>query len=240
MRTKTLLIAAAALAVGVISSEAQIYSQNVVGYVNTPLTNGVTAIIAPSLDLDGTGTNNTIATVVGTNGVPLNTAVYVFNGGNFETLTFAKSGHGTGTVTNWTLGITVTNNYPLNPGEGFFIAPAGNFTNLQVGTVLQGAITNQYVPAVGGVSALVASKIPLFGGVSTMLGYHATLGDSIYVFNNGAYTTYSFAKSGHGTSLATNWMNGLTISEPQFQVGQGFWLVPFASGTTWGTNFIVQ
>jgi hypothetical protein len=37
MRTKTLLIAAAALAVGIISSEAQVYSQNVVGYYNVPI-----------------------------------------------------------------------------------------------------------------------------------------------------------------------------------------------------------
>ena len=36
MRTKTLLIAAAALAVGIISSEAQVYSQNIVGYANVP------------------------------------------------------------------------------------------------------------------------------------------------------------------------------------------------------------
>src|ERR1035438_3600699 len=37
MRTKTLLIAAAALAVGVASSMAQTYSLNVVGYVNLPI-----------------------------------------------------------------------------------------------------------------------------------------------------------------------------------------------------------
>ena len=36
MRTKTLLIAAAALAAGLVSSQAQVYSQNVVGYANVP------------------------------------------------------------------------------------------------------------------------------------------------------------------------------------------------------------
>ncbi len=34
MKTKTLLIAAAALAAGIISSQAQVYSQNIVGYAN--------------------------------------------------------------------------------------------------------------------------------------------------------------------------------------------------------------
>jgi hypothetical protein len=44
MRTKTLLIAAAAMAVGIISSQAQVYSQNVVGYYNVtvPGTSGTT------------------------------------------------------------------------------------------------------------------------------------------------------------------------------------------------------
>ena len=48
MRTKTLLIAAAALAAGVISSQAQpVYSQNVVGYVNQVVPVGQTLIINP-------------------------------------------------------------------------------------------------------------------------------------------------------------------------------------------------
>ena len=47
MRTKTLIIAAAALAVGVASSMAQIYSQNIVGYVNTPVLVGYNLLTAP-------------------------------------------------------------------------------------------------------------------------------------------------------------------------------------------------
>jgi hypothetical protein len=47
MRTKTLLIAVAALAVGVASSMAQIYSQNIVGYVNTPILTGYNLLVAP-------------------------------------------------------------------------------------------------------------------------------------------------------------------------------------------------
>ena len=77
MRTKTLLLAGAALAFSLATSQAQVYSQNVVGYVNINLTNGVLNIISPALDADGTGTNNTIASVIGTN-VPTGTIVYVF------------------------------------------------------------------------------------------------------------------------------------------------------------------
>lgn len=55
MRTKTLLIAAAALAVGVASSMAQTYSQNIVGYVNTPILTGYNLLVAP---LSPNTTNN--------------------------------------------------------------------------------------------------------------------------------------------------------------------------------------
>jgi hypothetical protein len=47
MRTKTLLIAAAALAVGVASSMAQTYSQNIVGYVNTPIPPNYSLLVTP-------------------------------------------------------------------------------------------------------------------------------------------------------------------------------------------------
>ena len=56
MRTKTLLIAAAALAAVVTSSQAQstVYSQNVVGYVNLSITNNGLLMAANQLD---TGSN---------------------------------------------------------------------------------------------------------------------------------------------------------------------------------------
>src|ERR1035441_2625923 len=65
MRTKTLLIAAAALAVGVASSMAQTYSQNVVGYYNVTVAAGQYYILANQLinGSDPAQTNNDINTV---------------------------------------------------------------------------------------------------------------------------------------------------------------------------------
>ena len=54
---KTLLIAAAALAAGVISSQAQVYSQNIVGYVNVPVNGGYTAVTTP-LDVGNNSVTN--------------------------------------------------------------------------------------------------------------------------------------------------------------------------------------
>ena len=56
MRTKTLLIAAAALAVGITSSEAQVYSQNVVGYVNMTVPAGHYQIVGNQL-INGSDAN---------------------------------------------------------------------------------------------------------------------------------------------------------------------------------------
>src|SRR5580692_11046853 len=61
MKSTTLLIAAAALAAGIISSQAQVYSQNIVGYVNTPLPTGFVNLANP---LDGSNANNAITNII--------------------------------------------------------------------------------------------------------------------------------------------------------------------------------
>ena len=77
MRTKTLLLAGAALAFSLATSQAQVYSQNVVGYVNINVTNAVLACMSPALDADGTGTNNNVTTVCGTN-LPAGNPTYIY------------------------------------------------------------------------------------------------------------------------------------------------------------------
>src|SRR5580704_5535841 len=53
---KTLLIAAAALAASIISTEAQVYSQNIVGYVNQPAVGGAYEMVV--IPLSASPTNN--------------------------------------------------------------------------------------------------------------------------------------------------------------------------------------
>jgi hypothetical protein len=238
MRTKTLLVACAALALSLATSQAQVYSANVVGYVNLNLTNGQYSIISPALDADGTGTNNTIASVIGTN-VPTGTLVYALNRGTglFDTLQYKSSGHPA--VTAWYLGTLADNTYPINPGQSVFILPTGNTIVTEVGQVLQGSLTNQYVPATGGTFGLVASQIPLAGGVTSGLNYVPTLGDTIYTYDPVlGYNTYVYKSSGHPAVIG--WYVGSTLLEPQLSVGQGCWLLPISSGEMWTTNFTVH
>jgi energy-converting hydrogenase Eha subunit A len=237
---KTLLIAAAAFAASVISSQAQVYSQNIVGYVNIPLTAGVLANVAPSLDLDGTGTNNTVSTVFPT--PVLGDNVYVFNGSGYTTLNYKSLGTGHPVVytTNWFLGVTASPNYPINPGESVFYLPAANETVTQVGTALTGTNVNAYFPAAGQV-ALLSSVIPISGGLTSVLGYKPNLGDNVYIYNGTGYTTYNYKSlgTGHPVVYTTNWFLGVTASEPVVNVGQGFLIDP-AVANTWTEILNVQ
>jgi hypothetical protein len=228
MNTKTLLItAAAALAAGIMSSQAQVYSQNVVGYVNVGLTNtgvanGTYLMVANQLDADGTGTNNSIYNVVGTN-LPVNTQVLCWNpsSGTFSSTKLTGAGK-------WTLNNQIVTN-AMNPGGGFFIncpLASGQSTNITfVGNVIQG--TN--LVAVSSGYQIVSPLAPVAGGIQTTNGYSPTKNDQVLVWNNGTGTYSSHKYTG------TTWTGG----EPAFNVGQGFFLNA-AAATTWTNVLVIQ
>jgi hypothetical protein len=88
------------------------------------------------------------------------------------------------------------------------------------------------VPAQGTFN-LVASKSPVSGGITSVLGYNPNLGDDVYVYNGSGYNIFSYIShgSGHPVVYTTNWFNGATAGEPIINVGQGFWLKPGAPNT---------
>jgi hypothetical protein len=227
MKTKTLLIAAAALAAGVMSSQAQVYSQNIVGYVNLNLSEGFQLVATP-LDYDGTGTNSSVTNIYSTS-LPVNSQIYAYSDGAYTVASYAKNK--TGTSTNWSA------NPLINPGFGYWVSiPAGAFgggtSNITVvGTVLQGNLVN---PALTGPGySIVGSQVPVAGGITASLNYNPNPNDQIYTYAGGAYTVYSYAKNKTGTS--TNWAPSI----PSINVGQGFWLNS-ATGAAWTNNFTVQ
>jgi hypothetical protein len=85
MRTKTLLIAAAALAVGIGSSLAQTYSQNIVGYYNVTVPASKFQLIAVQLT-DASGTYQINSQL--TNGVADSSILLVWNGASFDNYIF--------------------------------------------------------------------------------------------------------------------------------------------------------
>jgi len=165
MRTKALLCAAA-LAAGAAASMAQnVYSLNIVGYVNVPITAGYNLIANP---LDN-GTND-LASLFPNAG--LGDAVYAFSGGTFTSSTYFGS---------WSPDLT------LVPGGGVFYQAGANFTNTFVGNVLTGNLTNQ-IPA--GYS-IKSSQAPVSDTLEN-LGLTANLGDAVYYFRSGAYVSSTF------------------------------------------------
>ena len=231
-------MAAAALAAGLLTSNAQVYSQNIVGYVSIPLTNATIQVVSPTLDFDGTGINNTVATVFGTN-VAAGDVVYVFNGTGYNSLDYEPVSRSIPTA-GWYLGGTVlSNSYAINPGEAVFYLPAANETNVQVGTVLQATnLANSYFPPLANEVGLVSSVAPVSGGVTSVLGYNPSPGDVIYQFNGTGYNSYDYLPVSRSVSTAGWYLGGTTLSEPQIPVGSGFWIQP-AEATNWVQNFVV-
>ena len=248
MRTKTLLLAVAAIAAGLATSSADpVYSQNVVGYVNLPMTNGVFSVVAPTLDLDGTGINNTVASLFPN--PAYNDKVYVFNGAGYDVLNYTAqytlSHPPVPYATNWLNALNaVAANYPINPGVSVFYLPATNETATIAGVVLQGTnLVNTYFPAAGNFQ-LLSSIFPIAGGLTSVLGYQPTYGDIVYIFDNGQYDMYTYTAqytlSHPPVPYATNWLNALNaVQEPVINVGQGFWIKP-AGSSSWSQNFTVQ
>jgi len=222
MRTKALLCAAV-LAAGAATSMAQnVYSLNVVGYVNLTITNGYN-LIANQLDLDGTMTNNTVAGVFSTNWPNL-TKVYAYDsaGGTYGVATYSS-----GSKT-W-LGAVAAVNKALAPGKGVFVQlPAGNPTQTLtlVGNVVQGSYTLPITPGY----QIVSSIAPISGGVKTALGYTPRALDKFFTYNavTGLYTAHTWSGS--------IWAGG----EPVPAVGDAMFLQAVSPATTWTQSFTVQ
>jgi len=213
MKTKTLLIAAATLAVGVISSQAQVYSANIVGYVNVTIPAGQYAAICNPLDLDGVDAVTNILS-----GIPNSSTISLWNGSSFGTTV-------TKTITGKWTGAT---NSVIPPGVGFFIKAGGNYTNTFVGNVVASAPGTNTVAIPVGAYTFVGSIYPVSGTItnagpnSLNLGACIPNSTTISVWSGSNYITIS--------KLITGKWSGATNTV--FNVGQGF-LVKAGANTNW-------
>jgi hypothetical protein len=224
MRTKALLCAAGFLAAAAATSMAQsnVYSLNVVGYINVPYTNGF-QMVANQLHSDSTGTNNTVAGVFSTN-FPNLTRVYGYAPGpGYGTATYSA---GTG---NWVGGQPTVNN-ALSAGGGVWLQipgttpTSGNLT--EVGEVHQGTTL---LPVVTGFQ-IMSLVPPLQTTIKTAMGYPAANLDRVYQYvNPSGFITHTYA-AGSGT-----W----TAGEPTPKVGESFWVQRAGAATTWTQTYNV-
>jgi hypothetical protein len=237
---KTLLIAAAALAAGVISSQAQVYSQNIVGYVNTPLPGGFVTVANP---LDASGGNSITNVINVFSGNYDGDALYVWNGTTYVTYTI-DSGQPTG-IGNGSDSAPAT---PPNfaPGGAIFINnTVGSNTVTFVGTVHAdgaGASTNVVGLTTNHLAAgftFISSKLPIGGGISSVLNLPADGsldGSSIYLPNIVGGQVHGFTTITIDSGQPTGFGNGsdsAPVAEPVIPVGGGFFLNNTAGAENW-------
>jgi len=261
MKTKTLLIAAATLAAGIISTQAQsnVYSANVVGYYNVTVPAGKFVLFGSQLNLDNTNSINNIFNGLASDaGGSSNTVIWVWNSGtsqygSYQYFTgsdadnyFLQSGSVNGFYDG--VGNLITAN--LAVGQAAFLqnlAP-GDITVSLVGSVAQGTnvitLQNGY--------NLVSSPIPVsddltgtnlqFSGVSDSGGAN---NDVIWVWNSSTsqYGSYQYFNGSDADNyfLQSGSVNGFydgvgNLVSQVPPVGGGFFIQRVAAGNGSWTN----
>jgi hypothetical protein len=215
MRTKALLLGAMIGAASLVTSMAQVYSVNIVGYVNTAIPVGFSMIQNPL----NASPDNTVASVIPS--VPAGQALTIFK---------YNSASGSYLQVNWDAGFGEWDDPTLviAPGEGFFAYNGGTtaFTNTFVGEVPTGTLTT---PLITGFN-MVGSKVPQAGLVQTDLGYVPTGNETIYKYVNatGQYDLGTYDPDFQSWDL-----------EPTIGVGEAFWAYRSAAGS-WTRTFNVN
>lgn len=237
MRTKTLLIAAAALAVGIVSSQAQVYSQNIVGYANVKTPNGGTYLITVPFQIGASnGANEVWPLVGGLPTIPDFSTISLWNGAGYDNY---QSDSGSTSLWDDGNGDAIPNAPLLPVGKGFFLIPNGDTTNTFAGTVAVNVGTSNVMSLANGGIYLVASVVPYAGAVTNgnlttgaggpcLFSPDGIVGipdfSTLSIWNGHGYDNY---QSDSGSSSFWDNGNGDAIPvPPSITVGQGFFIIP--------------
>jgi len=228
MRTKTLLLSAAALAAGVVASQAQsnVFSANIVGYVTTVFAPaGQYTLVANPLD---SGSNSVIGLL---DAVLPNKS---------QVLTWDPVAQGY--VTAQKTGGTWSTNTPIPVGTGFFVktptAQVAPITNTFVGNIIvsPNGGTNQVTLPLG--YYLAGSAVPLNGSVNDYLnGATNTINLGGVLPNKSQILTWDTTAQGYITSQKTG---GTWSTNTALNPGVGFFVKSQNGGSNWVETLSVQ
>ena len=240
MRTKTLLCAAA-LAAGVATSMAQsnVYSLNVVGYVNTKLTGGFAYnLIANPLNNTNNNITNLFANLPATQD---GSSIYRWDAtiSDFQADSYVYDAAAAQWKKN---GGSDVSGFNLKPGEAIFYVNQGNdLTNTFVGEVIQAPPGFTNVLVGGFAYNAVGSSAPIGNNFSnSIVGLVPGDGDTILTWNVGAtdfdsnYASYDLA--------AHLWKDAASVPNPNINIGVGigFFYINQNANNVWVRNFTVQ
>jgi hypothetical protein len=235
MRTKV-LICAAALAASLASSMAQnVYSLNVVGYVNVTLPAHEFTAVANPLDASMGGTIATGNDM--TNLFNINTAPLIANGSKIQQFISAISDYGTSisyvsTTKKW------GGNFSMPPAAGALYYNNGSAATVVTftGQVPQGTYNVNTLNAHQ--FTLTGSPIPIGGDVTnstTVVGLVPSNGDTVTTWNSAISDWNTVTK---WTQTTKKWS---VSSSSTIGVGQGFlYYNNGAANNVWVSNFTVQ
>jgi hypothetical protein len=224
---KTALVGLAALAASALTMMAQsnVYSLNVVGYVNTVFPADKYVLVVAPLDA---GTNN-LTTLIPS--APNGTRVLTWN---------ATSQGYDGTQPAYsTKSSKWSPDNAIPAGKGFFVTAKGAaFTNTWVGNVWQGALSNSLSGNSG--YDLIGSLVPIGGSLTTnvLAQYPGVNGDRILTWNvtnqayDGTQPAYSSKSSRWSPDDATAGFSGV-------QPAQAFFLIRKGAPVVYVRNFTV-
>ena len=235
---KTLLIAAAALAAGIISTQASsVYSQNVVGYANVVTPNGGTYLITvPFVIGTSNGANEVWPLVGGNPTLPDSSQLLIWNGSGYDTY---LSDSGSPSLWDDYTGSSIPNAPLLPVGKGFFLIPNADTTNTFTGSIaVQTGTTNNVLLGNGG-TYLVGCAIPYAGAITngTSTGGGPALSSlnglpdssQLLIWTGAGYTTY-LSDSG-SPSLWDDYTGSSIPAPPSISVGQSYFIIPNADFT---------
>jgi hypothetical protein len=217
MRTKTLLLTAALGAAGVATSMAQVYSVNMVGYINKQIPVGFSMI---ANQLNNTP-DNKVTTLLPA--PPNGTTVYKFNGSGYDVIQYLGAWEGDDL------------NMTLNPGEGAFIGTTTAFNNTFVGEV----VLTSSVPLRQGfsvISSVLPQSLPLTAatpgaGANTHLNFPVQNGDTVYQFTGSGYQVDQY--------LSGAWEGDSGNVPPTPDIAESFFFGRTAAAGNWTRTFSV-
>ncbi|MEI2722206.1 MAG: hypothetical protein V9H26_01310 [Verrucomicrobiota bacterium] len=220
MRTKTTLAAAAILAAGLVSSMAQanVYSLNVVGYVNVTVEGG------GAYNLLANPLNNTAGNDLNTlfSGPQANTSQVLTWDTDLFDFSAVQPSYAAGA---WSA------NVPLPVGKGFFYVNQGTtFTQTFVGEVVQGSFTN--VVTGSGAYNLIGASVPEGGNFTAAItGLSPANTDQVLKWD---VNTFDFATV-QPSYAAGAWSPATLTINP----AEGFFYVRQGPTVNWVRNFTV-
>jgi hypothetical protein len=238
MRTKTLLMALAVTAAGVLASNAQtVYSANIVGYVNVPSQNSGTyyMLTCPF----NVGASNGANEVFGTS-LPDFTQLLTWNVGSQSYVTTIYDSTQPVSGFSW---YAIDDSTPvtiptLKAGQGFFLLPGGSgLTNTFVGTVAVavGTTNNTILPS-SGTYYMLGSVIPYAGSVTNGTAVSGGINlNGLPDFSQ--VLTWSVPLQSYVTTIydstqpvsGVNWYqidDSTPSAVPSLKVGEGFFVLP--------------